>query len=179
MNRDVTKKTKLLPQFCRASDVMCLLSVLARVWWHSLRWHTGILSGSLVLLCEIVLILHGLLRCHASGVGLLLRCHSLWYHASSSWNLCMCIVLWGVDLGLAIDTILVAGCWLGCVQTCLVLISALLHVSRGMRLHTWIRFLPSGFVTSGWSLGVVKVYTRPVSDTTRSRTWVPVRTDNS
>jgi len=25
----------------------------------------------------------------------------------------------------------------------------------------------------------VKVYTRPVSETTRSRTWVPVRTDNS
>lgn len=45
--------------------------------------------------------------------------------------------------------------------------------------RTWIKFLPSGFVTSGWSLGVVKVYTRPVSETTRSRTWVPVRTDNS
>ena len=45
--------------------------------------------------------------------------------------------------------------------------------------HAWIRFLPSGWVTRGWSLEVVKVYTRPVSDTTRSRTWVPVRVDNS
>lgn len=53
------------------------------------------------------------------------------------------------------------------------------NVSRGKRWHTWIKFLPSGFVTSGWSLGVVKVYTRPVSETTRSRTWVPVRTDSS
>jgi hypothetical protein len=45
--------------------------------------------------------------------------------------------------------------------------------------RTWMRFLPSGLVTSGCSLGVVNVYTRPVSDTTRSSTWVPVRTDSS
>lgn len=44
---------------------------------------------------------------------------------------------------------------------------------------TWIRFLPSGFVTSGCSLGVVNVYTRPVSETTSSNTWVPVSTDSS
>lgn len=35
---------------------------------------------------------------------------------------------------------------------------------------TWIRFLPSGFWTSGCNLVVVKVYTRPVSETTSSRT---------
>ena len=45
--------------------------------------------------------------------------------------------------------------------------------------HTWIRFLPSGFVTRGCNLGVVKVYTSPVSETTRSNTWVPVRTESS
>ena len=36
--------------------------------------------------------------------------------------------------------------------------------------HAWMRFLPSGWVTRGWSLAVVKVYTRPVSDTTSRRT---------
>lgn len=38
-----------------------------------------------------------------------------------------------------------------------------------------MRFLPSGCVTSGCSFAVVKVYTRPVSETTSSRTCVPVR----
>jgi hypothetical protein len=42
-----------------------------------------------------------------------------------------------------------------------------------------MRFLPSALVTKGWSLGVVKVYTSPVSETTKRRTWVPVRTDSS
>ena len=50
---------------------------------------------------------------------------------------------------------------------------------RDIGQHTWIRFFPSGFVTRGCNLGVVKVYTRPVSETTRSRTWVPVRTESS
>ncbi len=45
--------------------------------------------------------------------------------------------------------------------------------------HAWMRFLPSGCVTSGWSLAVVNVYTRPVSETTRRSTWVPVRVDSS
>lgn len=45
--------------------------------------------------------------------------------------------------------------------------------------QAWIRFLPSGWVTRGWSLAVVKVYTRPVSETTRSRTCVPVRVESS
>lgn len=45
--------------------------------------------------------------------------------------------------------------------------------------QAWMRFLPSGWVTRGWSLAVVKVYTRPVSETTRRRTWVPVRVDSS
>lgn len=45
--------------------------------------------------------------------------------------------------------------------------------------QAWMRFLPSGCVTSGCSLAVVKVYTRPVSETTRSNTWVPVRVDSS
>lgn len=42
-----------------------------------------------------------------------------------------------------------------------------------------MRFLPSAFVTNGWSFGVVKVYTRPVSDTTSRSTCVPVKTDSS
>ena len=41
--------------------------------------------------------------------------------------------------------------------------------------QAWIRFFPSAFVTRGCSLGVVKVYTSPVSETTSKRTWVPVR----
>jgi hypothetical protein len=44
---------------------------------------------------------------------------------------------------------------------------------------TWMRFLPSALVTRGCNLGVVNVYTSPVSDTTSSSTWVPVRTDSS
>lgn len=47
-------------------------------------------------------------------------------------------------------------------------------VGSGAFKHDWIRFFPSGFVTSGCNLGVVKVYTSPVSDTTKSNTWVPV-----
>jgi len=35
---------------------------------------------------------------------------------------------------------------------------------------TWMRFLPSALVTRGCSFGVVKVYTRPVSETTSSST---------
>ena len=38
-----------------------------------------------------------------------------------------------------------------------------------------MRFFPSGFCTIGCSLDVVNVYTKPVSDTTSSRTCVPVR----
>lgn len=45
--------------------------------------------------------------------------------------------------------------------------------------QAWMRFFPSGCVTRGCSLAVVNVYTRPVSDTTRRRTWVPVRVDSS
>jgi hypothetical protein len=58
---------------------------------------------------------------------------------------------------------------------------ALIHsaMASGRDLRTWMRFLPSGFVTSGCSFGVVNVYTRPVSETTSSKTWVPVRTDSS
>lgn len=52
-------------------------------------------------------------------------------------------------------------------------------VKMDKQLLTWIKFFPSALVTSGWSFGVVNVYTRPVSDTTSRRTWVPVRTDSS
>lgn len=51
--------------------------------------------------------------------------------------------------------------------------------SSGAFKHAWIKFLPSDFATIGCSLGVVKVYTRPVSDTIRSRICVPVNVDNS
>lgn len=43
-------------------------------------------------------------------------------------------------------------------------------IGSGAFKQDWIKFFPSGFVTRGWSLGVVKVYTRPVSDTTKSKT---------
>lgn len=52
-------------------------------------------------------------------------------------------------------------------------------IGSGAFKHDWIKFFPSGFVTRGWSLGVVNVYTRPVSDTTKSKTWVPVSVLNS
>ena len=45
--------------------------------------------------------------------------------------------------------------------------------------RTWMRFFPSGLVTRGCNFGVVNVYTSPVSDTTSSKTWVPVRTESS
>lgn len=53
------------------------------------------------------------------------------------------------------------------------------RVPWGALRHAWIRFLPSGWVTRGWSFAVVKVYTRPVSETTRRRTCVPVRVESS
>ena len=52
-------------------------------------------------------------------------------------------------------------------------------VISGAFKHDWIRFFPSGLVTSGCNLGVVNVYTRPVSDTTSNNTWVPVNVLNS
>ena len=45
--------------------------------------------------------------------------------------------------------------------------------------HSWMRFRPSGCFTTASSLGVVNVYTRPVCDTTRSSTCVPVNVANS
>ena len=53
------------------------------------------------------------------------------------------------------------------------------RVPGGALRQAWMRFLPSGWVTRGWSLAVVKVYTRPVSETTSRRTWVPVRVESS
>lgn len=76
----------------------------------------------------------------------------------------------------SIDTVLVSGGF-RCIQARLYLVRQ--NIMNGWMQHTWMRFLPSAFVTNGWSLGVVKVYTRPVSETTRSRTWVPVRTESS
>jgi hypothetical protein len=113
---------------CRVSDIMVLLSVLAGMRWHALRWHARVLSGSLILLCEIILVLHGLFSCHTSAIWLL-RCHSLRCHASSSWNLSMCIVLRRVYLRLSINTVLVAGRWFGCVQACLLRVSECLEIA--------------------------------------------------
>lgn len=45
--------------------------------------------------------------------------------------------------------------------------------------QAWIKFFPSGLVTIGCSLTVVKVYTSPVSETTKRSTWVPVNVLNS
>lgn len=90
-----------------------------------------------------------------------------------------------VHLVLIVDTVLVALVGLGSIQTSLRHVldqhSACdkAHCVRQCAAHTWIRFLPSALVTSGWSLGVVNVYTKPVSDTTSSSTCVPVRTDSS
>lgn len=57
--------------------------------------------------------------------------------------------------------------------------SAVAGSGSGALRQACIRFLPSGLVTKGCSLGVVNVYTSPVSDTTRSKTWVPVKVLNS
>lgn len=53
------------------------------------------------------------------------------------------------------------------------------RVPWGALRHAWMRFLPSGWVTRGCSLAVVKVYTSPVSDTTSNNTCVPVKVDSS
>lgn len=42
-----------------------------------------------------------------------------------------------------------------------------------------MRFLPSCWVTIGSNFGVLKVYTKPVSETTSNSTCVPVSTDSS
>jgi hypothetical protein len=52
-------------------------------------------------------------------------------------------------------------------------------ISVRLQRLTWMRFFPSAFCTRGCNLVVVKVYTRPVSETTSSNTCVPVRIDSS
>ena len=47
-------------------------------------------------------------------------------------------------------------------------------VSSGGFRQDWMRALPSGFVISGCSFGVAKVYTLPVSEATSNNTCVPV-----
>lgn len=69
---------------------------------------------------------------------------------------------------------------LWCVEACLAVSNGTANGEQSSTSPlTWMRFLPSAFVTRGWSLVVVKVYTSPVSETTRRSTWVPVRMDNS
>ena len=82
------------------------------------------------------------------------------YSASHTWllrlNLGVVDVFGGVDRGFTIHTILIARCGFGRVQTGLADLSREKAV-RGCSGLTWIRFLPSALVTSGWSFGVVKV----------------------
>lgn len=155
--------------------------LLGSVGGHLSVWHGRILA-TLLCLREVLLILHCLLR----SDGLLLLLHgtaAVWGHTTLRGHanaLCLGVrVVLGRFHGRLAVVVLVGASRLGRVQACLSEISDASQTIHARQQHTWIRFLPSGFVTRGCSFGVVNVYTKPVSDTTRSRTWVPVSTESS
>lgn len=124
---------------------------------HWCRWDwvaTALLSC--LLLLQICLVVQCLLLVGSHAIvwrhGCVARLHA------SGWCCDRGVgFFWGLDCGLAVDTIRVG--WLGGIEAGLMGWSirvkeiVLSFVSR----LTWMRFLPSGLVTRGWSLGVVKV----------------------
>ena len=133
----------------------------------------------------------GVLRLlHVLGVRNLLLlgcCHAIVRHAAAPWHVGSLRGKWrmavyvfrGINTtSFAVNAVLITRCWFRGIEAGLRWSVIALFVSWSSR-QTWIKFLPSAFVTKGWSFGVVKVYTSPVSETTSSRTCVPVSTDNS
>jgi hypothetical protein len=99
--------------------------------------------------------MEGSLRCHVLGWHAAVAGHAAWL-ASGDLGV---VVFGGVDLALAVDAISIAGGGFGGVQAGLAgdhVRDADERMRKGMQ-RTWMRFLPSGLVTSGCSLGVVKV----------------------
>ena len=132
--------------------------LMLRVRHPALRWH-GILSGSslllLLLLLHVRLVVHRLFMRHA--IARRHRCRVA-RHAGLWCHLRMCAFFGRLDGRIAVDAILVAGDRFGSVKTCLKNgISRVGSGRRGGQIHTWMRFFPSGLVTSGCSFGVVKV----------------------
>ena len=126
---------------------------------HAGLWRHGIIAlrHLLLLLGHIILIGHGL--------SLLLFRHVAGLHAAGTsrhcsvlrWKRSVAGFLWRLDDGLALDAILVARSRFRCIKTCLDQGLACNSWYRRLDTHTWIRFLPSGFVTSGCNFGVVNV----------------------
>lgn len=127
---------------------------------HALRWHRILTAHALLLLSLHVLLIRHLLLLFGSDV--VLR-HAAPAVPSHVW-------LWGgnlrvgdffgrIDVGLAVDSILTTLWRFGRVETCLRETASQKHgwLETFDPELTWMRFLPSGLVTRGWSLGVVKV----------------------
>lgn len=126
-----------------------------------LRRHARVLRIRMRLLLQVVLVLHGLSllgRHVAAGHAGCRR------HAGSAAGHLVVLVLGRVADVVAVNAVLV-GRRLGRVEACLrervsrdgagIGVGAMHHARCAML--TWMRFLPSGLVTSGCSLGVVKV----------------------
>jgi hypothetical protein len=129
------------------------------LWDAGLRRHgipTPLLLGDVILICERLLLLERL--------G-----HVAWVHLRVALGHAGARLLWGevlragllrgLDRAGIVDAVLATAGGFGGVEA-----SLERSVSDARRVggwcdvrHTWIRFLPSALVTSGWSLGVVKV----------------------
>jgi hypothetical protein len=124
--------------------------------WHSVaHGHTGILATGLLLLLEVLIVGHLLLLLvgHIAGV------HAGTGHvALGRVDIAVSDILGGFGGHIAgIDSILV-GSGVGSIQTSLDnRISIRRPEAFYLKRLTWIKFLPSALVTSGCSLGVVKV----------------------
>ena len=123
-------------------------SLLRRDWVRALLRRLLLLQVSLVLQCVL------LVRSHVLLVGRSLIAHvgrdGLRHLRHGS-----VLFLGRVHGGFAIDAIGVGGLW--SIEAGLGDVSAMECGPRCEGCHTWMRFLPSGLVTSGCSLGVVKV----------------------
>ena len=116
-----------------------------------------------ILAANVLLILHILLVCH---MLLLFGSHVMRGHSSATarhaclWrrDLRMVHVFRRIAAFLFSNAVLIAGGGLRRIKTGLFgrMVSSLGGVLVTVQ-QTWMRFLPSGFVTSGWSLGVVNV----------------------
>lgn len=135
------------------AELLVLRIVLRRVAGHAALWHSWVLIRRLLLL-EVLLVVEG-------GFGR----HVRWWrhvggHAARLAGRHLSVVVLGrVYRGVAIDAICVVGRRLRRVQAGLrqsVLRVTMARESR-VQVRTWMRFLPSGLVTKGCSLGVVKV----------------------
>jgi hypothetical protein len=125
--------------------------VAAGMAGHALLSH-GVLVC--LLLLEVALVVQRSLGRHVGlGDGVVVGRHTAWL-ASRDLGV---VVLGRLDRVVSVDAICIAARRLGRVQTRLGNVSQEDATRGGAMPRTWIRFLPSGLVTSGCSLGVVNV----------------------